>query len=90
MAYVRTVKTASGAVAVQIVWSSRRGSRSIEHLGSAHDEAQLEALKAAAAERLSQGQQTLDLGVDANGASGEPLQIAGSRAAHLWDALCRG
>jgi hypothetical protein len=32
------VKTASGAVAVQIVWSSRRGSRSIEHLGSAHDE----------------------------------------------------
>jgi hypothetical protein len=90
VAYVRTVKTASGAVAVQIVWSSRRGSRSIEHLGSAHDEAQLEALKAAAAERLSQGQQTLDLGVDANGASGEPLQIAGSRAAHLWDALCRG
>jgi hypothetical protein len=45
MAYVRTVKTASGAVAVQIVWSSRRGSRSIEHLGSAHDG---QALKAAA------------------------------------------
>ena len=53
MAYVRTVKTASGATAVQIVWSSRRGSRSIEHVGSAHDEAELAALKAAAAERLS-------------------------------------
>ncbi len=49
MAYVRTVKTSSGATAVQIVWSSRRGSRSIEHLGSAHDEAELAALKAAAA-----------------------------------------
>ena len=34
MAYVRTVKTSSGATAVQIVWSSWRGSRSIEHLGS--------------------------------------------------------
>src|ERR1700681_1906772 len=30
VAYVRTVKTSSGATAVQIVWSSRRGSRSIE------------------------------------------------------------
>ncbi|ETZ67006.1 putative transposase domain protein [Mycobacterium sp. MAC_080597_8934] len=28
-----------GAMAVQVVWSSRRGSRRIEHLGSAHDEA---------------------------------------------------
>jgi hypothetical protein len=52
VAYVRTVKTASGATAVQIVWSSRRGSRSIEHLGSAHDDAELAALRAAAAERV--------------------------------------
>ena len=44
MAYVRTVKTSSGATAVQIVWSSRRGSRQIEHLGSAHDGAQVEVL----------------------------------------------
>jgi hypothetical protein len=48
MPYVRTVKTASGAVAVQVVWSSRRGARKIEHVGSAHDEAGLEVLKAAA------------------------------------------
>ena len=63
MAYVRTVKTASGATAVQIVWSSRRGSRSIEHIGSAHDEVELAALKAAAAERLAAGQTELDLGL---------------------------
>ena len=31
---------------MQIVYSSRRGSRSIEHLGSAHDDEELEALKA--------------------------------------------
>ena len=53
MAYVRTVKTASGATAVQIVHAKRRGARRIEHVGSAHDEQELEALKAAAAQRLA-------------------------------------
>ncbi len=88
MAYVRTVKTSSGARAVQIVWSSRRGSRNIEHLGSAHDERELEALKTAAAQRLSEGQPELDLGLEAAAGSG-PLEIASSQMAHLWDALCR-
>jgi hypothetical protein len=88
VAYVRTVKTSSGATAVQIVWSSRRGSRQIEHLGSAHDEAGLAALKAAAAQRLAAGQAELDLGVAARSGS-EPLPITSSRAAHLWEALCR-
>ena len=88
MAYVRTVKTSSGATAVQIVWSTRRGSRSIEHLGSAHDATELAALKAAAAERLAAGQAELDLGVAASSGA-EPLPITSSRAAHLWDALCR-
>jgi hypothetical protein len=53
---MRTVKTTSGATAVQVVWSSRRGSREIEHLGSAHDEGELEALKAAAQQRIAAGQ----------------------------------
>jgi Transposase DDE domain len=88
VAYVRTVKTSSGATAVQIVWSSRRGSRSIEHLGSAHGEAELAALKAAAAERLAAGQAELDLGVAGRPGSA-PLPITASRAAHLWDALGR-
>ena len=60
--YVRTVRTASGARAVQIVYSSRRGSRRIEYIGSAHDDAQLEALKAVAAQRLNAGQLSFDLG----------------------------
>ena len=89
VAYVRTVKTASGATAVQIVWSWRRGSRRIEHLGSAHSQAELEALKAAAAQRLADGQQALDLGLATTGARGGPLEITSSRAGHLWDALCR-
>jgi hypothetical protein len=89
VAYVRTVKTASGAVAVQIVWSTRRGSRQIEHLGSAHDEPEVEVLKAAARQRLAEGQGTLDLGLNTPGVDGEPLEIVGSKASHLWDGLRR-
>jgi hypothetical protein len=91
VAYVRTVKTSSGATAVQIVWSTRRGSRKmsrkIEHLGSAHDQAGVAALKAAAAQRLATGQAQLDLGLAARSES-EPLPITSSNAALLWEALC--
>jgi hypothetical protein len=80
------VKTASGATAVQIVYSSRRGSRDIEHLGSAHDDAELELLKAAARQRLAAGQGELDLGLDA-GAPAGPLPISASRMGCLLDAL---
>jgi hypothetical protein len=80
------VKTSSGAIAVQVVWSSRRGSRDIEHLGSAHDEAELEALKAAAQQRITAGQLELDLEVGGAGQCG-PLPIASSRMSHLLDAL---
>jgi hypothetical protein len=85
---VRTVRTASGAMAVQIVWSSRQGSRRIEHLGSAHDVDELAALKAVAAERVAAGQAELDLGLAAAAGTG-PLEIVGTRAGHLWDALSR-
>ena len=91
MAYVRTVRTASGARAVQIVHGSRRGARTIEHIGSAHDDLELEALKAAARQRLAGGQTELELGVGASASasavSAKPLQIASSRMGHLWDGL---
>jgi Transposase DDE domain len=86
--YVRTVKTSSGATAVQIVHKSRRGSRDIEHLGSAHDEVELELLKTVARQRLAAGQGELDLGLAA-GAPGGPLPIISSRMGHLLDALER-
>ncbi len=86
MPYVRTVKTASGATAVQIVYSSHRGSRQIEHLGSAHDDAGLELLKAVARQRLAAGQGELDLGLD-TAAPGGPLPNTASRMGCLADAL---
>ena len=87
MAYVRTVKTSSGATAVQIVWSWRKGSRSIEHLGSAHDDVELAALKAAAAERLAAGQTELDLGISGHLEPGT-LPILSSQMTSLWETLC--
>ena len=42
--YLRQVKTASGATAVQVVAKEHGVRRIVEHLGSAHDEAELAAL----------------------------------------------
>jgi hypothetical protein len=86
VAYVRTVRTSSGAVAVQVVWKSRHGSRDIEHLGSAHTDAEVEVLKAVAAQRIADGQDELPFGVPARQ---EPvsLEITSSRMGRLLDAV---
>jgi hypothetical protein len=76
---------------VQIVHSQHRGSREIEHIGSAHTDADVELLKAVARQRLAAGQGELDLrlpGSPANG--GAALPITSSRMGHLLDALARG
>jgi hypothetical protein len=88
--YLRTVKTTSGTTAVQIVHSSRRGSRDIEHIGSAHDDVELELLRAAARQRLAAGQGELDLGLEVTeparrGTGGGPLPITSSRMGCLLD-----
>lgn len=88
MAYIRTVRTASGAKAVQIVHSTRRGSKDIEHIGSAHTEADHELLLAAARQRLAAGQSELDLGLD-EPAAGGPLPITATRMEHLVEAIRR-
>lgn len=59
--FLRKVKTASGATAVQIV-EKKHGVRTIlEHLGSARDEAQLAALLQVGREKLAANQPMLDL-----------------------------
>ena len=40
---IRTVTTASGAIAVQIIHSYAGGTTSMEHVGSAHTDAELAA-----------------------------------------------
>ena len=61
--FVRRVRTASGAVAVQIVTREAGGVVEIDHVGSAHSDADLALLIEAARERLHPGQDAFDFGV---------------------------
>ena len=79
------MKTASGATAVQIVYSNRRGSREIEHIGSAHSPGEVEVLKTVAQQRLHANQDTLDFGDGQLGDAEAP--IVASQARHLWETL---
>ena len=57
---------------MQIVYSSRKGARSIEHIGSAHDDAEPAALKEVAGQRLNAGRLSLDLpGLSGTDVAGE-------------------
>ncbi len=59
--FLRKVKTASGATAVQIVEKRRGQRRILEHLGSAHTDAELAALMRIGQDKLHVNQPTLDL-----------------------------
>lgn len=59
--YVRKVKTASGATAVQIAQTVNGRRTIVEHIGSAHTDAELAALIATAKSRINAGQEHLDL-----------------------------
>jgi hypothetical protein len=50
---------------------------------------ELEALKAAARQRLAAGQGELDLGMPAETSADGSVEITSSRTGHLHDALCR-
>ncbi|GAA5520067.1 IS1634 family transposase ISMsm6 [Demequina sediminis] len=60
--FVRRVRTTSGAVAVQIITRIPGEADSIEHVGSAHTDAELAVLMALARDRVAPGQGELDLG----------------------------
>jgi hypothetical protein len=67
--FVRKVRAASGAVAVQIVTRRGREIERVEHLGWAHTDAEPALLLTAARERLSPGQEPV-------GRMGKPEEIA--------------
>ncbi|WP_213576542.1 hypothetical protein [Rhodococcus sp. USK13] len=60
-AYIRKVRTASGATAVQFAAKQGRRDKVLEHLGSAHTDSELAALLETAREQLLAGQQQIDL-----------------------------
>lgn len=73
MVYLRKVKTASGATAVQIARKEDRRDVVIEHLGSAHTDAELAALMQVGRRKIEEGQGVLDLGLDAGSDPGEAI-----------------
>jgi hypothetical protein len=85
--YVRRVKTASGAMAVQI--AEKRGGvrRILAHIGSAHDEAELAVLMQVARERLHEGQQAFELDLGTRAASPGSAVVTGMASQVLWDVL---
>jgi Transposase DDE domain len=70
--FVRRVKTASGATAVQIVHKRGRRVLGIDHVGSARDPAELALLLEAADARLHAGQQLLPLDDQSTAGGGRP------------------
>lgn len=59
MAFIRKVKTASGAIAVQIAYMEHGRIVRIDHIGSSHTEGELETLLALARQRLNGSQLSL-------------------------------
>src|SRR5690625_5132830 len=84
--FLRKVKTASGATAVQIADKTGGSYRILEHLGSAHTEAELAALMTLGHEKLHPDQGVLPLETSPPDVSGERVAKS-SRAGLLIDAL---
>lgn len=89
--FVRKVKTASGAVAVQIA-EKRRGVRTVvENLGSAHTDAEMAVMVQVAKDKIAGDQQKFDLQIPVATDKSAPSVglsgpvVTGSSSQLLWD-----
>ena len=92
--FLRKVKTASGAMAVQIAVKEGHRDKVIEHLGSAHTQAELAALMEIGRRRIAPDQLALDLSPvpsapppASSGPANVGAVVASKRSALLWDVL---
>lgn len=85
--FVRKSPGRAGATKVQI--AERRDGRDVvlEHVGTAHDDAELDALVAVARGKLYPGQGRLDLSIGSPDASAAQAMITGKASAILWQVL---
>jgi hypothetical protein len=83
--FIRKVRTKSGATAVQIVYKRGRQVIGVKHIGSAHNNTELDILLIRAKELKSAGQLELDL----FGCTEPKLYLERSYSGLLWDALDR-
>lgn len=89
--FVRRVRTASGAMAVQIMHKRGRKVLEVEHIGSAHDQAKLAVLEEIARQRVHAGEQELPFEAAQEGRPGSPTVftpvVEDTASLLLWDAL---
>lgn len=94
---IRTVPTASGATAVQVIWRYVNRKPVLDHIGSAHTDEEL-ALLMTKAQRLIDGNQlhlNFDDGIQhvpqseamTTGTKEDPLAVIGESAGYLLDAI---
>jgi hypothetical protein len=89
--FVRKVKTASGAIAVQIARREHRRDVVVEHLGSAHTDAEVAALVMIGRAKIEEGQGALDLGLGpATPRPAGPAIVHSKRSQLLVDTLQAG
>ncbi|QPL06506.1 IS1634 family transposase [Actinomyces respiraculi] len=99
--FIRQVRTASGATAVQIAVKEGRRNKVVEHIGSAHTPGELAALVQVAQEKLHPGQLQLDLDLPSGSAGSRPgvhgdyqqtaigaAHLVSHRSGLLWQVLC--
>lgn len=84
--FLRKVKTASGATAVQIVEKQGRVNRVLKHLGSAHDDATLAVLLEKGRQELCPGQLEFDL-FDTGSPGTSRATTLSKRSTLLWRVL---
>ena len=89
--FVRKVKTASGAVAVQIARRENRRDVVVKHLGSAHTDAEVAALVMIGRAEIEEGQGALDLGLEpVTSRSSGPAIVHSKRSQLLVETLRAG
>lgn len=82
-AYIRKVKSKSGAISVQIEYKRGRERIGITHIGTAHNDAELKLLCALAHEKMHAGQMSLNF----PNQKGLEARLRKSYSGLLWDAL---
>lgn len=81
-AYIRRVKSKSGAISVQIEYKRGRERIGIKHIGTAHNDAELKLLCALAKEKIHEGQLSFDFEP-----GGLEAKLRKSYSCLLWDTL---
>ncbi|UQE75471.1 hypothetical protein MYK68_02280 [Gordonia sp. PP30] len=88
--FVRKVRTASGATAVQIVSKERGVRRIVEHIGFAHTPEELAVLLEVADTKIHAGQLAFDLSASLPAKVSAVPEVAGSQSRVLWEVLEQG